>query len=516
MTTFLFALAISVLSAFSADTWDGTTITAFSTANGAGSSEDNPILIHTGAQLAYLAQETNKGITGGGSDYVNTYFRLTADINLASNEWTPIGWHSTNANNRHFKGNFDGYGHKIINLSITTAKNGTTSGLFGAINSGYVKNLAIASGSINWGGSVGGVVGSNFSGTISQCSNAASVRGTAYIGGISGYNVRAAGSTVTPIITNCYNSGSVNINNGTATTNRAIGGVVGYATAFVSNVYNYGTVTVEGSDIAALKGALVGVVGSGGAVTNSYYKNGVVATGANSYGVVMGETDMQNTTFVTTLNDTQNPIVWYGDNETSPINNGYPIFSYKPIIEPISTLSTFAYEVGDGPSLEQIITVSGDYFSNNVVITAPTNYEVSLSSGIGFGTSVTLPHNYGELSNTVVYIRLKSGLAVGNYNENLTLSSTDAIPVDLPLVGVVNTATNVFDKLLNNKIKLQKNIIEIVEFEGNVHIYNSKGQLILFENEITSNTKFTINTPGVYIIRLTNVESNYAHKILIN
>lgn len=66
-----------------ATAWDGSVATAF--AGGSGT-ENDPYQIDDGAQLAYLASEVNKGQT-----YENSYFVLTADINLANHDWTRIG-----------------------------------------------------------------------------------------------------------------------------------------------------------------------------------------------------------------------------------------------------------------------------------------------------------------------------------------------------------------------------------------------------------------------------------------
>ena len=81
------------------DIWDGTADTGF--ADGAGTSGD-PYQIATGEQLAYLASLAN-----GDADGLPTsgkYYILTADINLNSIAWTPIGI-------TYFRGNFDGDGH---------------------------------------------------------------------------------------------------------------------------------------------------------------------------------------------------------------------------------------------------------------------------------------------------------------------------------------------------------------------------------------------------------------------
>ena len=120
--------------------WDGSIDTAF--AGGTGT-ESDPYHIADGAQLAYLASEVNKG-----QPYENSYFVLTADIDLANHDWTPIGNSFSDAlfggTDYHlFAGNLDGKGHTIFNISIGTENAPLESdvfGLFGATG-GKISNL---------------------------------------------------------------------------------------------------------------------------------------------------------------------------------------------------------------------------------------------------------------------------------------------------------------------------------------------------------------------------------------
>ena len=120
--------------------WDGSIATAF--AGGSGT-ENDPYQIGDGAQLAYLASEVNKGQT-----YENYYFVLTADIDLANHDWTPIGNSFSDAlfggtDYSLFAENFDGKGHTISNISIGTESSPLESdvfGLFGATG-GKLSNL---------------------------------------------------------------------------------------------------------------------------------------------------------------------------------------------------------------------------------------------------------------------------------------------------------------------------------------------------------------------------------------
>ena len=137
----ILCLTLLPTAALAADgAWDGSIATAF--AGGSGT-ENDPYQIDDGAQLAYLASEVNKG-----QPYENSYFVLTADIDLANHDWTPIGNSFSDAlfggTDYHlFAGNLDGKGHTIFNISIGTENAPLESdvfGLFGATG-GKISNL---------------------------------------------------------------------------------------------------------------------------------------------------------------------------------------------------------------------------------------------------------------------------------------------------------------------------------------------------------------------------------------
>ena len=108
-----------------------------------------------------------------------------------------------------------------------------------------------------------------------------------------------------------------------------------------------------------------------------------------------------------------------------------------------TTLSGFNYFNGAGPSAEQSFTVSGTNLTSNIVLTAPTNYQISTSSGTGFGTSITLTPTNAIVSTTPIYVRLKSGLAVNSYNaENISVAAYGMTNQNIACSGNVTTNPN--------------------------------------------------------------------------
>ena len=206
-----------------------------------------------------------KLVNGGKTDINIT---LTADIDLTGKDWTPIG---TNYDNS-YKGTFDGGGHTITGLTVTT--NDKYAGLFGWLNrAGTVKNVVMEGVQITshqiYGGSIGGVVGSGW-GTIENCSVSGSVSGTVYVGGVVG--VQIGGS-----ITGCSSSATVK---GTVD----VGGVAGQtnSSATLTACYATGNVIIEIDPVSNISGGgLVGLNGGNG-VCACYATGNVTSTGSST------------------------------------------------------------------------------------------------------------------------------------------------------------------------------------------------------------------------------------------
>lgn len=108
-----------------------------------------------------------------------------------------------------------------------------------------------------------------------------------------------------------------------------------------------------------------------------------------------------------------------------------------------SSLTGFVAEPGL-PSPEQSFTISGQDLTADIILTSPTNYEMSESSGSGFGsTDITLTQSGGTVALTTIYVRLKSGLPAASYNgENITISSTGKISSSVSCSGDVRQSIN--------------------------------------------------------------------------
>ena len=208
-------------------------------------------------------------LVNGGKTDIN--ITLDKNIDLTGKDWTPIGTSFDNS----YTGTFDGGGHTITGLTITTKDQFV--GLFGYLNrAGTVKNVVMEGIQItsNHGSSqAGGVVGYSW-GTIENCSVSGSVSGTDCVGGVVGS--QKAGSII-----GCCTSATVK---GT----HYVGGVAGEKWGTMTACYATGNVTLE---IASQKnnfgGGVVGLNG-GSRVLACYATGNVTSTGSSTGNVHIG------------------------------------------------------------------------------------------------------------------------------------------------------------------------------------------------------------------------------------
>ena len=249
------------------DTWDGT-VEAFT--EGSGTKED-PWRIENAEQLAYLAQQVNKG-----TNYRGKHFLLVSDLDLSVKEWTPIGTYSNS-----FWGGFDGGGRTITGMTITGKENKYV-GLFGACYnftapSSYIKSVTVKRANISGHSFVGAIAGAgaNISdcysientiyasrcvggvcgsliGNISGCYNSSSVKGNSTAGGIMG-SASYEGRDGNGVVQYCYNIGAVTVSQ----QDSYVGGITGASANRydISNCLNCGKITGNGKNVGGIAGS---------------------------------------------------------------------------------------------------------------------------------------------------------------------------------------------------------------------------------------------------------------------
>ena len=126
---------------------------------------------------------------------------------------------------------------------------------------------------------------------------------------------------------------------------------------------------------------------------------------------------------------------WELDDCLLVANTTNPVVTATPL-----TLNGFSYYFEEGPSAEQTFVVSGMNLTNDITISEATDYEISSTSGEAFVSqaTITLTPVNGNVAETTIYVRLKAGLAIGDYNdETITIASVGANTLNLTCNGSV-------------------------------------------------------------------------------
>lgn len=201
---------------------------------GGSGTEADPFLIYTAEQLNTIALNPAD---------LYKHFKLMADIDLGcytETEFNIIGTFFGCA----FRGTFDGNGRKIHNFTYSSP-NANFIGLFGYVDGDNteIKDLDLIDPNVNagTGGNVGSLVGYLRRGTVSRCSaQGGSVAGGSSVGGLVGRNYTAS-------VTNCFASTDVF---GDAN----LGGLVGRTYVELSNCYSTGSVLQYADLVGGLAG----------------------------------------------------------------------------------------------------------------------------------------------------------------------------------------------------------------------------------------------------------------------
>ena len=505
--------------------WDGT---SEPWTNGSGTADD-PYLIETASNLAYLAEKVNEGYQAQGmAVFAETYFLMTDDLDLNNINWTPIGYVNTSLEGYYFAGVFDGDYHTISNLKIQSSTEIT--GLFAGISDGpdgfwnptiierlFVTGATITSTGMGVGGIVGAMAGYSliyrcgFSGNISvsnsgdfcggggvvgviaqesrvvECSFAGSISatnsnftGAAGVGGIVGVAINNSG------IQHCYNTGTAQA---TAMILSVAAGIVAATmednAVKVSSCYNVGTLSGN------TKGGIIGMVSPINPfkgetdinIDNCYYLN--TCGGTTAYGTSQTAAQMQSEEFKNQLN--MGAHVFVMDNGS---NNGYPIhgltsFRYLPVADITCHSAKLSAQIHQGND-----TLARAYFTYK-------NWEDDE------WIEVEVP------TDGYVEVQLEDLEPETYYEYGLVLMFTDGIMLSsAPMAFQTEVYDNVAD--LSGLVKVYPNpATDLVHIGGvevsEVRVYNVTGQLL---KTVRGCNEITVSDlpAGTYLLRITDVD----------
>ena len=111
-----------------------------------------------------------------------------------------------------------------------------------------------------------------------------------------------------------------------------------------------------------------------------------------------------------------------------------------PTITGVATASAFTTTYGTA-SAAQSFVVSGNNLTANLVVTAPTGFEVS-SDGTTYGSTTTFVQSSGSASGTLrVRLAATAVVSAGYNSQNIVLSSTGAISINIATASSGNLVT---------------------------------------------------------------------------
>lgn len=274
--------------------------------SGSGSRED-PYIIASPGNFMYFVS-----LASAGESFAGKYIKQTADVDLKGGELAPIGVTVP------FAGSYDGGGHEISDLSVTSAGN---AGIFAAASGASISGIVAAnatfkgkyagaivgnatggtvisdcvvltSSSVEGSARVGGIVGNLLGSTVTRCVNyttalAVSTSDSCYVGGIVG--LAADGS----LLELCYNSGEITVDCSASNKNGCAGGILGCdgttagGSANVARCVNAGTVFFTYSGSNSVRGYTGGIVGraanskKASTISDCYNIGGIVNNSTN-------------------------------------------------------------------------------------------------------------------------------------------------------------------------------------------------------------------------------------------
>ena len=279
-----------------ADPWDGTTKTE-------PQKDDNGVYrIGTAAELAWFAATDGSGSA-----------KLTADIELASYDWTPL---------RKFYGTLDGQGHVIRNLYVNSTS--YPLGLIGYLQGGASVTRLGITGSVTCtarsNAQAGGIAGYMYDkASITQCWSAVNVTSNKHAGGIAGYTATGA------VITDCYATGTIR----SSSANECyLGGICGSgfsnaAGATLTNCYSVGKVVGTGGNASYVGGLSPDKTAAH--YVNSFYLTGTVSGESPKYGV----TGLGTAKTADELKALASELGSSFAADTKGLNGGYPILKWQ-------------------------------------------------------------------------------------------------------------------------------------------------------------------------------------------
>jgi hypothetical protein len=158
------------------------------------------------------------------------------------------------------------------------------------------------------------------------------------------------------------------------------------------------------------------------------------------------------------------------------------------VIASTAGLTGFNQFVGT-PSTEQNFNVTGLNLTGNVSLSVSGDYQISLTAGSGFGSTLSLAPTTGSVSSTPIYVRLNGASANASANSAIIISSTGATNDTVTLNGtILNPAPTIFASV--------NSLAGFSHFVGNpstTQTFNVSGNFLTSNLTITASGAFEVS-----------------------
>jgi hypothetical protein len=168
-----------------------------------------------------------------------------------------------------------------------------------------------------------------------------------------------------------------------------------------------------------------------------------------------------------------------------------------PTISSSGSLSTFSACSGIVSS-EQTFSVSGTNLQANLIVTPPSGYEVSTSSGSGFGSSVSLTPSTGTVSSTTIYVRTTTG-ASNSDGGNIACTSTNASTVNVTTGSATINSSPTVTVSISESSGIANNDGTVCN-GSSVTLSGGGASSYTWDNSISNGSAFTASSTTTYTV----------------
>ncbi len=204
--------------------------------------------------------------------------------------------------------------------------------------------------------------------------------------------------------------------------------------------------------------------------------------------------------------------------------SGTAIAPATPYINASVASLSFSNAVGS-PSTASFV-LSGKNIVSNVVILAPSNFEVSNQANTGFTTSLGINNVAGKILNTTVYVRYNPTIA-GNSNAKIIISATGADTINIALNATSTPLINVLpgNVLLGGGFALQYPVMNIIAGIPSVSLpIFISGSMLTDTVKVNVPTNFQLSTDSLFtnpvsspnaLMLNTNMAASFNQKVYV-